>query len=98
MTQSNWNKADSYYEDLFVKQSDDLKAVIDNSNKENLLPIAASPNQGKFLYMLVLMQKAERILEIGTLGGYSALWMAKALPENGKLITLEKDKKFCANC
>lgn len=92
--QDIWNKIECYYDQKFIQQTEDLNAVIDNSNKAKLFPIAVSPSQGKFLYMLALMCKAKRILEVGTLGGYSAIWMAKALPADGQLITLEK-RKYC---
>lgn len=92
--QEIWNKIESYYDHKFIEETPDLSAAMDNSNKAKLFPIAVSPSQGKFLYMLAVMSKAKRILEVGTLGGYSAIWMAKALPVDGQLITLEK-RKYC---
>ncbi len=92
--QDTWDKVESYYDNLFIKESADLKLAEDNSIEAKLFPIAVSPSQGKFLYMLALMRQAKRILEVGTLGGYSAIWMAKALPADGQLITLEK-RKYC---
>ena len=60
--------------------------------KENIPPISVSPNQGKFLHILAKLCNAKRILEIGTLGAYSTIWMARALPAGGKLITLELEQ------
>lgn len=94
--QDIWNETEQYYDQKFIERSIDLDNALSNSNEAKLFPIAVSASQGKFLYMLALMQQAKRILEIGTLGGYSAIWMAKALPQDGQLITLEK-RKYCVS-
>src|SRR5689334_18822211 len=80
---------DQYISDLFEDQDAALlateKAIID----ENIPQISISPNQGKFLQLMAKLSNAKKILEIGTLGGYSTIWMARALPKDGKLISLE---------
>jgi caffeoyl-CoA O-methyltransferase len=80
---------DQYISDLFDDQDSSLAAT-EQSIKENDIPsISISPNQGKFLQLLARMVNAKKILEIGTLAGYSTIWLARALPSNGRLITLE---------
>ena len=70
-----------------------MDSVIKSSAAAGLPPHNVSPNQGKLLYLLPLIQKAGTILEIGTLGGYSTIWLARALSAGGRLITLEADPK-----
>lgn len=96
---SNWTiskQANTYVEQLFIKEDKDLEFAIKNSKKNNLPPIQINPVMGKFLYMLAKMHKAKRILEIGTLGAYSTIWLAKALPEDGQLLTIEHNKSYAA--
>jgi predicted O-methyltransferase YrrM len=88
-----WTSVDKYIEETALKPDPVLDAVLKASEAAGLPSIAVSPAQGKFLYLLAKMTGARRILEIGTLGGYSAIWMARALPLGGKLITLEIDPK-----
>lgn len=95
MKPETWSQIDSYYNDLFLDEHEGLKQALIDSEAAGLDPIAVAPNQGKLLYLLAKVKNAKRILEIGTLGGYSTIWMAKALPQDGKLITLEIDQK-CA--
>jgi predicted O-methyltransferase YrrM len=68
-----------------------LHAALEESAKAGLPPIQVAPHQGKLLMLLAQAIGARRILEIGTLGGYSAIWLARALPEGGRLVTLEAD-------
>ncbi|MGA2668155.1 MAG: O-methyltransferase [Ignavibacteria bacterium] len=82
-----------YILDTFVEEDDILKSVVRKTEEKDFPLIQISPELGKFLQMLVIMIRAEKILEIGTLAGYSAIWMARALPKNGKLITLERDQE-----
>jgi len=82
-------KIDSYIESLFVPSDPILSANIANADAAGLPPINVSPNQGKLLYLLARIADARRVLEIGTLGGYSTTWLARALPTDGRLITLE---------
>jgi predicted O-methyltransferase YrrM len=93
MTEELWGAVDRYINDLFVRPDDVLNAVVQASNAAGLPPINVSPNQGKLLQLLALIQGARNILEIGTLGGYSTIWLARALRRGGRLITLESDPK-----
>lgn len=83
---------DRYVEDLFATNDEVLKETLRESEAAGLPEIQVSPNQGKLLSLLVEISGARRILEIGTLGGYSAIHFARALPENGSLISLEVDE------
>jgi len=93
MSQEQWTVVDRYITELFVPPDAALDAALQASIDAGLPPINVAPNQGKLLYILALTCHARSILEIGTLGGYSTIWLARALPENGKLITLEADAK-----
>ena len=93
MTQQNWTEVDRYITDLLVAPDPALDAALAASAAAGLPPIAVAPNQGKLLHLLARMQGARRILEIGTLGGYSTIWLARALPPGGRLVTLEADPK-----
>jgi caffeoyl-CoA O-methyltransferase len=83
---------DAYIEDLFDPSDDVLEAALRDSRRAGLPEINISPNQGRLLQLLVGMAGARRILEIGTLGGYSAIHLARALPDDGTLISLEIDE------
>lgn len=93
MNQELFSAVDRYIDDLFVPDDEVLAAVLRDSAAAGLPMIHVSPNQGKLLHMLALLCNARTILEIGTLGGYSAIWMARALPVDGRLITLEHSPK-----
>jgi len=80
---------DEYITGLFEQEDSSLTAVEQSIKESNIPPISISPNQGKFLQMLARLCHAKKILEIGTLAGYSTIWLARALPKDGKLITLE---------
>jgi len=84
-----WAAVDRYFGELLAPADEHLKAAQKANRKAKLPPIDVSPVQGKFLHVLVRITQAKRVLEIGTLGGYSSIWMARALPEGGRLITLE---------
>ena len=94
--QEQWTAVDRYLADLFVQPDPALEAALQASAAAGLPPIQVSPNQGKLLLLLAQVQMARNILEIGTLGGYSTVWLARALPGNGRLTTLELDEKFAA--
>jgi len=79
----------NYIVKTFVEEDDILKNIVKDSESNKIPLIQVSPELGKFLYLLVKMVNAKRVLEIGTLAGYSSLWMARALPDDGKLTTLE---------
>ena len=93
MNQETWTAVDRYLADLFVPSDPALDAALEASVAAGLPPINVSPNQGKLLQLLARMQGARNILEIGTLGGYSTIWLARALPAGGRLITLEFEPK-----
>jgi caffeoyl-CoA O-methyltransferase len=80
---------DEYITGLFEQEDSSLIATEQSIKESNIPPISISPNQGKFLQMLARLCHAKKILEIGTLAGYSTIWLARALPKDGKLITLE---------
>jgi predicted O-methyltransferase YrrM len=93
MTHEQWTAVDRYITDLLVPSDPALDAALRDSAAAGLPPINVAPNQGKLLQLLALAQGARRILEIGTLGGYSTIWLGRALPADGRLITLEADPK-----
>ncbi|MHC5852572.1 O-methyltransferase [Nostoc sp.] len=93
MIQEQWSAVDRYFTDLLVPSDPALDAALDTSAVAGLPPHNVSPNQGKLLLLLAQLQGARTILEIGTLGGYSTIWLARALPPDGHLITLEADPK-----
>jgi predicted O-methyltransferase YrrM len=86
-----WTAVDRYIADLLISPDPVLEAALQTSTEAGLPPISVAPNQGKLLQLLATMQGARNILEIGTLGGYSTIWLARALPADGKLVTLEAE-------
>jgi predicted O-methyltransferase YrrM len=95
MTQERFDAVDLYMNELFVSGDDAAAAALRASEEAGLPPIAVAPNQGKLLALLARLRGAKTILEIGTLGGYSTIWLAQGLPADGRLTTLEIDPK-CA--
>ncbi|HCI6772348.1 TPA: O-methyltransferase [Klebsiella quasipneumoniae subsp. similipneumoniae] len=89
--QQQWSAVDNYMISSLIPDDDVLRQVLENNKRAGLPEHDVAANQGQFLALLVRMTQARRILEIGTLGAYSAIWMARALPADGKLITLEAD-------
>ncbi|MFJ9028661.1 O-methyltransferase [Streptomyces sp. NPDC102274] len=89
MSQEQWNAVDRYFADQLAPADEALSAALAASDTAGLPAINVAPNQGKLLHLLARIQGARTVLEIGTLGGYSTIWLARALPENGKLISLE---------
>jgi caffeoyl-CoA O-methyltransferase len=87
-----FSSVDNYIDNLFNAPDDALAKTEASITASGIPAISVSANQGKFLYMLAKLCNAKKILEIGTLGGYSTIWMARALPENGQLVTLELDQ------
>ncbi len=88
-----WAAVDRYISDLLVDPDPALEAALHASDQAGLPPINVASNQGKFLHLLAKIQGAKRILEIGTLGGYSTIWLARTLPAGGRLVTLEFEPK-----
>jgi predicted O-methyltransferase YrrM len=91
MTDSPWTTVDRYLTGTLIRADAGLEAALAANAAAELPAIDVAPNQGQFLQILARIVGAQRILEIGTLGGYSAIWMARALPPGGRLITLEAD-------
>ena len=87
-----WNEVDEYFVERLIPSDDVLDAALADSTAEGLPAISVTPTQGKFLALLVKLVSARRILEIGTLGGYSTIWMARAIPKSGRIISLEIDE------
>ncbi|HEY2830376.1 MAG TPA: O-methyltransferase, partial [Thermoanaerobaculia bacterium] len=84
-----WNQVDDYIEETIIGSDDALQAALDTSSAEGLPAIAVSAAQGKFLNLLARLIHARSVLEIGTLGAYSTIWLARALPKDGRVISLE---------
>jgi len=96
MSQEEWTRIDQYLESHFVPHDAALDAAQSASQAAGLPAISVAPNQGKLLSLLVQLQGARRVLEIGTLGGYSSIWLARALPPGGQLVTLELNPAHAA--
>jgi len=91
MPEQVWSDVDVFFEQHLLPADDILRATLETNVAEGLPPIAVTPPQGKLLHLLARACGARRILEIGTLGAYSTIWLARALPPGGRLITLEID-------
>ena len=91
MTEEKWGRVDEYLSSLLVPDDEALQNALRTSSQAGLPPIQVSAVQGKFLYLLARSVKARRVLEIGTLGAYSTIWLARALDAGGQLITLESE-------
>ncbi len=91
MSEALWARVDDYIVDRLVDEDAALADALKANAAGGLRPIDVSAAQGKFLHLLVRMRGAKRILEVGTLGAYSTIWMAKALPADGSIVTLEYD-------
>jgi predicted O-methyltransferase YrrM len=89
-----WSAIDRYISDHLVPADPALEAALGDSETAGLPSIAVTPNQGKLLELLARIQGARSILELGTLGGYSTIWLARALAPGGRLITLETEPRF----
>jgi predicted O-methyltransferase YrrM len=93
---ATWSAVDSYTESLLVPPDKVLEGALRNAASAGMPPINVSPAQGQFLRLLAESVRAQRILEVGTLAGYSAIWLARALPSHGRLVTIEIDPKHAA--
>lgn len=91
-----WQAVDDYIADKLLGADDALAATLANNAAHGLPPIDVSAAQGKMLFLLAQIVGAKRVLEIGTLGGYSTIWLARALPEDGRLVTLELEPHHAA--
>jgi predicted O-methyltransferase YrrM len=88
-----WDAVDAYFTDLLAPDDEVTAAALRDSGAAELPPISVTANQGKLLQLFAEMQGARAILEIGTLAGYSTIWLARALPADGRLISLEYDPR-----
>ena len=94
MAESDWASVDDYIVEKLLGEDEKLSAALKANTAARLPEIDVSAAQGKLLHLLARMSGARRILEIGTLGGYSTIWLARALPEDGELVTLELDPGY----
>ena len=93
MNEDRWTAVDQYVDRLLVKPDGALDAALDASTAAGLPAISVTPSQGKLLNLLARAMGARRILELGTLGGYSTIWLARALPAGGRVVTIESSTK-----
>ena len=93
MSQEQWTAVDRYFTEMLAPPDPALDEALRSSAEAGLPAIQVSVNQGKLLHLLARSVGARRILEIGTLGGYSTIWLARALPPDGRLVTLEAEPK-----
>ena len=91
--QSIWADVDHYFNGRLLPSDPILESVLETNAAEGLPAVDVTPTQGKFLHLLARIHGARRVLEIGTLGGYSTIWLARALPADGQLITLELEPR-----
>jgi len=96
MAEPLWTDVERYVNDLVVRPDAVLDAALEAASAAGLPAISVSAGEGKLLYLLARIRRANRILEIGTLAAYSTIWMARALPRGGKLVTLESDPTHAA--
>ncbi len=89
-----FESVDRYISDLLANEDEALQEAVVSMDRSFIPPMNVSANQGKFLQVLAKLTNAKNILEIGTCAGYSTIWLARALPESGKLITLEADEEY----
>jgi predicted O-methyltransferase YrrM len=94
VARETWDAVDRYLTGLLAPPDPALVAALDASAAAGLPEIAVTPNQGKLLHLLARAIGARRVLEVGTLGGYSTIWLARALPAGGRVVTLEADESF----
>ena len=96
MDRKIFEEVDKYISDLFIAPDEALTAAEQSHASENIPHINVSPNLGKLLHLIARLANAKKILEVGTLAGYSTIWMARALPDGGKMISLEIDPHHAA--
>ena len=94
MNQATWTAVDSYISEVMIRFEPVQEKAPRRNTAEELPPIDVTPNLGKLIYLLAKMHSAKRILENGTLGGYSTVWLARALPPDAYLVTLKFFEKY----
>jgi predicted O-methyltransferase YrrM len=90
-TAETWRAVDTYFSDTLVGHDPALEATVADQNAAGMPSIEVAPVNGKFIHLLARMSGARRVLEIGTLGGYSTIWLARAVPADGKVVTIEAE-------
>lgn len=93
MNDKLWTQVDEYLGDQLIPPDPVLDQTLENSDAAGLPSIAVAPNQGAFLNLLARFGRVKKVLEVGTLGGYSTIWLGRALPPDGRLLTLEASPK-----
>lgn len=93
MSEQMWNAVDSYFNAQLIPADAALENALQASDDAGLPQINVAPNQGKLLYLLARMMKARNVLEVGTLAGYSTIWLARGVADGGRVTTLEIDPK-----
>lgn len=96
VSQQLWSEVDGYIRKQLLEPDAVLDAAVAASNAAGMPPIAVTANQGKLLELLVRIHRARRVLELGTLGGYSTIWLARGLPRDGRVVTLELSPNYAA--
>ncbi|MEV7231844.1 O-methyltransferase [Polymorphospora sp. NPDC051019] len=96
MTNDAWESVDRYFSDLLIPADPMLAAVLRANQEAGLPAMDVAPNQGKLLMLLARISGARRVLEIGTLGAYSTIWLARGIPTDGRIVTLEADPSYAA--
>lgn len=94
MGSERWDAVDEFVTETLAREDDALRLARSDSAREGLPEIQVTAAQGKLLHLLARLHHARRILELGTLGGYSTIWLARALPDGGRLVTLELDPRY----
>lgn len=93
MDQEIFGKVDHYISELLAPEDKVLQGTIKSLDDAEMPQISITANQGKFLQVIALMCNAKRVLELGTLGGYSTIWLARSIPDDGKIVTIEFDPR-----
>ena len=93
-TPETWRRVDSYLTELLVGHDDDLEQAVADQNAAGLPAIEVAPVNGKLLHLIARMTGARRVLEIGTLGAYSTIWLARAVPHDGRIVTIEAEPRI----
>ncbi|WP_203581299.1 O-methyltransferase [Microbacterium hibisci] len=92
-TPDTWRRVDAYLTELLVGHDDGLEQAVADQNDAGLPAIEVAPVNGKLLHLLARMSGARRVLEVGTLGGYSTIWLARAVPDDGRVVTIEAEPR-----
>jgi len=93
MTEELWKQVDDYINEVAIRQDAPLEAAAASAVAAQLPPVSVTPAYGKLLHLLARMQRATRILEIGTLAGYSTIWLARAVAAGGRVVTIESNPR-----